>query len=775
MATAFAQSVICPTLIGRAAHLDALVYLVDLARSGQGRIALITGEAGIGKSRLVAEVKTIATERGLRILQGHCFEPDRAFAYAPLLDLVGAFSAGRSSDELAEAFGSTATELAQWFPELFPWISDVKPAPALDPEHEKRRIFQAFTQFIRQGVGASLRPAPTMVIIEDLHWCDAAGLEWLLFFARQLQAAPILLLLTYRDDESQPALSELLAALDRMQLARQFTLARLTRADVAEMLRVIFDLSRPLTPEFLDTLYTLTEGNPLFVEEVLKSLSASGDIFYADGRWDRKPLNELRIPRTVQVAVHQRTRQLSAEAKYLLTLAAVAGRRFDFALLQAITQESESALLLQVKELMAAQLVVEASAETFAFRHALTREAVHADLLARERQTLHRSLAETMERLYADSPASHAADMAYHFYEAGERAKALAWARRAGERAERLYAHEEALHQYERARQCAAALDQSEQLIAIDEAMGDVYFARGLYDRAVENYERALALTATRATGAALKAKIGIAYLTAEDERGVAYLHTAVDDLNPETQTNELARVTMMLGRLHWLRSQHTQAIEWCERARQLAEPHGDALTIGLIYNYLASNYCGLLQLDESMAWARKTVALGEQHAHQYVVARGYYMLAQCAYIQGRWQDCIEFAKRSGQIDKQIGNANGVWLGECVRAFALRGQGELSAALAMARSLRVPAQTTDNRRWPTLAHTINSMLAADCGDEETARANAEMAIRLTDELAFWVSRSEARRALAYSYTQREQWAQAADLFDQCAELLVVSL
>ncbi len=610
-----------------------------------------------------------------------------------------------------------------------------------------------------------------LVIIEDLHWSDDASLEWLLYFARQLHGASTLLLLTYRDDEIQPALSKLLAALDRTQFADEFRLSRLTRAEVADMLRAIFDLSRPPTPDFLDTLYSLTEGNPLFVEEVLKSLIASGDIFYADGRWDRKPLDELRIPRTIQVAVRQRTDQLSAEAKQLLTLAAVAGRRFDFALLQAITQQSESALLQQVKELMAAQLVVEESAETFAFRHALTREAVYADLLARERQSLHRTLAETIERIYAESLDTHAGDLSYHFYEAGEWAKALAWSRQAGDSAERLYAHEEALHHYARARQCAERLQQTEQLAAIDQAMGDVYFARGLNDRAVENYERALSLITSDATRAALKAKIGIAYVVAEDERGVPYLHAAVDELNPETQTNELARATMMLGRLHWLRSQHTQAIAWYERARQLAEPHGDTRTLGLIYRQLASSHSMLLQLDESMAWAHKAIALGEHHADRYIVRCGYEMLAQCSSIQGQWQESLNFAEHQGQIDNQIGFGIGIFFAEWHRAVALHEQGDLSTALAVAHSLLVLAQAGDNRRLPTWAYTQISMIAADGGDEETARAHAELALTDADTLAQWFSRSEARRALAYAYMQRQEWERAAELFDQCAELL----
>src|SRR4029079_10262393 len=141
--------------------------------------------------------------------------------------------------------------------------------------------------------------------------------------------------------------------------------------------------------DFLETIQVLTEGNPFFVEEILKSLILAGDIFYSNNTWDRKALNELHIPRSVQDAVQQRVEQLSPTAKQLIVMAAVAGRRFDFALLCALTQQDEYELISAIKEMIGAQLVVEESAERFAFRHALTRQAIYAGLLFRERVLLH--------------------------------------------------------------------------------------------------------------------------------------------------------------------------------------------------------------------------------------------------------------------------------------------------------------------------------------------------------------------------------------------------
>src|SRR5437764_244627 len=332
--------IVCPIVIGRTAELTALHLLLERAKSGTGQVVLLSGEAGIGKSRLAAEAKTDATAQGFLLLQSQCFPTDRSCPCAPLLDL-----------------------------------------------------------------------------------------------------------LTYRSDEVHPSLSHFLAQLDRERLAQEFALAPLTQSEVSTMLSAIFALRRAvftahplLQGDLLDAMYSITEGNPFLIEELLKSLIEAGDIFYEHGHWQRKELGEWHIPRSVQDAVELRTAQLSEGARQVLNLAAVAGRHFDFALLQELTRQDEAQLLQLIKELMAAQLVVEESADQFAFRHALTGQAVSAQLLGRERKALHRKIAETFERLYASTLEAHLADLAVHFSEAGAWEQALEYSQRAGEHAQTLYA-----------------------------------------------------------------------------------------------------------------------------------------------------------------------------------------------------------------------------------------------------------------------------------------------------------------------------------------------
>lgn len=776
MSTVQTSAVVCPTLIGRAEQVALLTELMTQAGVGQRRIALIAGEAGVGKSRLVAELKAIAMQRGVGIVQGRCFEQDRSFPYAPVLDLLRACCVGCSAVELGHLFGATAAELVKLLPELATLLPNLTPTAASHPEQEKRRLFQALTQFLQQLTTTSKsRPGqPLLVVFEDLHWADDASLEWLLYLARQLGTQPILVVLTYRQDESQLSLNQLLAALDRMPFASEFVLAPLTRSEVDAMLRAIFNLTQSPRSEFLDTLYALTEGNPFFIEEVLKSLISAGDIYQVSGEWTRKPLRELQIPRTVQVAVQQRTRQLSEAAQRLLMLAAVAGRRFDFVVLQAITQQTESELLQQVKELIAAQLVVEESDETFAFRHALTRQAIYMTLLGRERKALHRTLAEAMERCYADAPDLYASEFAHHFFEAGLWAPALVWTQRAGEQAERLYAYSEALRHYTRARHCAQMSGQLDQMAVIEQAIGQVYQARGEFPQAIESYESALQATTDLARQAMLKAQIGMNYVFLADERALAYLHDALSELNPVTQVKEIVTATFCLGRHYDFLGQYTQAVAYLEHARQLSEPLDDVVTLHFIYSFLSVSLLWLARFEESIDWARRCIALGETKQNWRVLAYGYLELAESLLRLGRWADLEEFASRSRHFAQRAGWLNlEVWSTlQC--AEGAYHQGHLSKAAQLAHDCIVLGTEIQGRRVLVWVNRQLSMVETALGAEEAAYEVGSAAVRQSDELTEVMVRGWSRLALADLYMQCEEWTQATELCEQCAELLAAT-
>jgi predicted ATPase len=268
------QPIRSPVLIGREKEVDRLRMLIDRAAQGHGQVLLISGEAGVGKSRLLAEGTRRASEQGFLVLQGTCFPTDRTSPYAPLLDLLS-YSHTRELLSLSPASSEPlARELARLFPGLLDHISEEMPLRTIEPEQDKLRFFIALSQFFT-GLADT---QPVLFVIEDLHWSDETSLEALHYLARSSAHHPLLLVLTYGNDEMHPGLSNWLPQLDREHLAQEFVLPLLSRNEVEMMLWAIFDQPGPMAAEILDAIYRLTEGNPFFIEEILKSLILTGAI-----------------------------------------------------------------------------------------------------------------------------------------------------------------------------------------------------------------------------------------------------------------------------------------------------------------------------------------------------------------------------------------------------------------------------------------------------------------------------------------------------------------
>jgi DNA-binding NarL/FixJ family response regulator len=721
------QSFLCPILVGRGAELEALTRLMELARSGPAHVALITGEAGLGKTRLLAELKARAAAHGFATRQGHCFEPDRTLPYAPFLDCLRAFCASHNAKDIAAAFGSTlaaqtqnAAPLVALLPELSTHLPNVEPLAPIEPEAARRRVFQSFTQFC-------LAASPALIVLEDLHWCDETSLELLLHLIRRLSARPVLFALTYRADAMDATLRAFVAELDRARVATEFTLAPFAEREVEAIIRAIFGQAQPVRAEFVNKVHELTEGNPFFIEEVLKSLVASGDIYVGATGWARRPVNEMRIPRTVQDAVERRLRELSASARSTLTLAAVAGRRFDFALLQSLTGHAEAELVALLKELIAAQLVAEENVDAFVFRHALTRQAVYAGLLARERRTLHFAVAETMEQLHPEA----AGELAYHYFEAGAWGKALAYAQRAGERAQQLFAPRIAVEHFTRALTAAQTLAAPAPQPALFRARGQAHETLGDFEAARSDYEGALA--------------------SAPDAH------------------SEWAALLALSGL--WASRDYARMGDYLERAsvaaRQVADPAALAHTLNRAGNW----HMNVEHLDEALAHHREALALFEQLGDERGQAESDDLLAMTTAMAGdplagmqhyeraatHWRALDDRAALGGTLTVLGPRANihftnvAVWP---LADYAARVR-DTEAALQLARE-------TGSRPAEVLALAWLAQVLAVGGDNGRALDLAAQAVKLAEDIghrqfmaaAHWVAGALQLDVLAAPEAQR---------------------
>jgi len=624
MTAVFNQPVVCPILVGRAHDLAALHLLIEQTKRGQGQVALLCGEAGVGKSRLLAEIKRDATAQDFLALQGNCFQEDLVFPYGPFLDLLRVCFSSPSPLANSSDLAPLAQEFAQFLPDVTSLIPEHAPLvtpSAFDPQQEKHRLFALALRFFTQLAAHQ----PLLFIMEDLHWSDDSSLELLVYLARRCRRLPILFVLTYRGEEVSPELRHTLAEFDREHLAQDFFLQRLGRADVDAMLQAIFAMHQAVHTGLGESIYQLTEGNPFFVEEVLKSLIATGEITSREGNWERTLLfgahaRHLSIPRSVQDAVYQRTKQLSDPARQVLALAAVAGRRFNLTILQQVTRIEASHLLELMKELIAAQLVMEEDADQFSFRHALTRQAVYAELLAGERRVLHRTIAETIEARAFPSSVLDAqlVDLAYHFFAGEVWAKAVEYGQRAGERALILYSPRAAIEHLTRTLEALKHLDRTSSVTVL-QARGHAYETIGLFEQARADYEQALSLA-------------------------------------QQTQDSRMEWQSLLDIGFLWAGRDYAQAGQWFRKALNHAQGLGDpklrAHSLNRVGNWLVNTG----QAEEGLHAHQEALALFETLQDTQGMAETFDLLGMASGIYGDTVQAVEQYKRAIALLRALGD-----------------------------------------------------------------------------------------------------------------------
>ena len=781
------QQLVRGQLVGRAIESQQLKQHWDQAQQARGHLVLLSGEPGVGKTRLAQDLIAHAQKSGAIVLRGGCYEYEATTPYLPIVEAFREWVHWQSAEQLRSALGATAPEIAKFAPEIEAKLGGLAANPTLSPSEERLRMFDNAARFL-QSLAAQ---RGLLVFIDDVHWADQGTLSLLHYLLRHLKNDRVLILGAYREielDRTHP-LASALVDWNRERLATRIALGRLSRADTGALLATLFG-QESVSDEFVAALYRETEGNPFFIEEVIKSLIEQGQIYREEGRWGRQETDELAIPQSVKEAIGRRLNRLSDPAVDALRTAAALGKIFPFHELAAVSSADEDALLDALDEASAAQLIransrapgaASGGDDSFAFTHDKIREVLYEELNPIRRRRLHQRIGETLERLYGP-PASdaevagartdeHAQDLAYHFSLAGDLPRALTYSRRAAQNAERVFAHDEALKFLEQARESAEALNRIDEIAAVDEAIGDIHEARGLIQPAVESYERALSKATTPAARAALKAKAGNAYVPIGDPRGLAYLEEAVGELNAKTQTNALALATALLGRYYHYRTEHRKAIEFLERARKLAEPLDDPATLTNIYTYLAGAYQHLLLYDESDRLARATIALGERAKFPTAIAFGNEFLAENAAGRGHWDDALAYAAKAADEGRRSGSLARVAWSEFSRVQALHGKGELTEGLEVTVAALELCEQIGEQRLATWLDAMAAVIAADLGDDATARRHSERGWERARQLNQLVLLAWTLNALGYAAMQRGDVPAALECYERYVPLV----
>ncbi len=400
--------------VGRENQLQRLSAKLEQASKGKGALAMLTGEPGIGKTRMLEEFSDLARQQGVRILSGACREGECQRPYGPFAEAIGQFVRESTTEELNDAIGRVGATLARIAPELRDRLPNLGEPPALDKEEERFRVLDCVAQFVANLA----QRAPLMLILDDLHWADPGTAAMLSHVARSVSQKPILLVGAYRDAEidRRHPLTPVLAGLRRLANFEAIALGGLPADAIGELLGTIGDVEAPA--ELIKALSTETEGNPFFIREILLHLAAEGKIFAPGNAWTTEfDLDRLGIPPGVREVVALRLSKLSEDANRLLIAGAAFNGPFAFDIAREVAGLTEDRALAALDEAIDAQLVRATSdAQSLNFAHALVRTTLYLGTSAVRRVRLHRQIAEAMERAWGERVHEHAAEVAYQFW-----------------------------------------------------------------------------------------------------------------------------------------------------------------------------------------------------------------------------------------------------------------------------------------------------------------------------------------------------------------------
>jgi len=444
--------------VGRQREMGELKACLEDALSGRGRLVTLVGEPGIGKTRIAQELATYAGLRQAQVLWGRCYEGEGAPPYWPWVQAIRSYARDVDPEQLRSDMGAGAADIGQVVSDVRDRLPGMEVPPQLEPEQARFRLFDSITAFLK-SVG---RRQPLVLVLDDLHWADHPSLLLLEFVARELSNARLLIIGTYRDMElsRQHPLSKSLGELTRERMFQRVLLRGLDQEDVGRFIELASGISPPTG--MVEAVHRQTEGNPLFVTEVVRLLVQEGEL--TQEKAGQRDSWSVRIPEGVREVIGRRLDRLSERCNETLTVASVVGREFTLEQLSPLIVDSSAdsgramtgdRLLDVLDEALSARVIEELprAVGRYQFTHALIQETLAGELATTRKVRLHARIAEALEQLYGDAAESHAAELANHFNEAQTvlgTDRLVRYSLLAGDRALAAYAYEDALTHFER-------------------------------------------------------------------------------------------------------------------------------------------------------------------------------------------------------------------------------------------------------------------------------------------------------------------------------------
>lgn len=729
--------------VGRGTEYGLLAELLTKVTGG-GYAALIEGEAGIGKSRLMREVARSARAQGLWTFATNCYEIERAIPYQPVIDLVTQLLELAPLATLRKLPPVSLAEIAALVPAVRQRVA--VPVLATDfPEARQGRLFRAIAQLFETLAGGR----PVVVSVDNLQWADDASAQFLHHFARHAAGHALLVLYAYRDDETDAhdLLTELVASLRREPHTRHLSLQRLRLADTQELVEGLGDA------DFASRLHCETDGNPFFLTLMLHALRA--------GEISRDHAGELPLPEALRASVRARLAHVPAGARATLDVAAVLGRRFDFEHLLAVTKGSHTDLLDALEMLVRRRMLREEPDGYYDFSHDKLREVAYREIGGARRMLLHRAIAEALEHCGEGEPHERNARLAEHYERAHVWGKTMRHMALAAESSQKLSATRDALRWLDRAIELAAQHPEAasqDELIDMHDRRGRARAQAGLTEGAVADIR--LVAAAARARGdRALERdtliQLGMTYRRGDDYgQAVAYLTQALAECRAANSERDTADTLYHLGTVFWSDGRNREAITCHDEAVNICERLGLTDVIAVqAYHGRGESHFNSLEPVVSIGCFNRSIELArgigdksyesENLAMAAYAYTGQFGVGDYRQANAHFESAFEIAQ-AADLQWHMGP---MLLGiDYVRACL----GRYGAAwTGMMRTLGW-LESVKLKRYQVVAHVFMVHLLLDLGLNEKALEFSERGLALARDtkMKFWRPHIEANLAIA---------------------------
>jgi len=735
--------------VGREKEMATLREALDKAKSGSGQVVCIIGEAGVGKSRLLLELRRTTGQEEYTYLEGQCLHYGSSMPYLPLLDILRSYFGLKEGEReflvrkrLEEKTSAIDPKLKAILPPLQELLSlkvEDEGYLKLEPQMKREKIFEA----IRNLLVVESQRKPLMVALDDFQWTDRTSEEFLTYFIGHLPNSRILVLLLYRPEYTHQWASK--------SCYSQIRVDELPTKSSADLVRAMLEEGE-VAPELRELILKRAAGNPLFMEEFTHTLLENGSIQKKDHQYvlNRKP-SEIHVPDTIQGIIAARMDRLDENLKRIMQVASVIGRDFAYRILQTITGMQEE-LKGHLVNLQGLEFIYEKSLYPeleYVFKHALTQEVAYNSLLLKRRKQIHERIGKAIEELYPERLEEFCEALAHHYSTAENWEKSLEYLRLSAEKAQRSYATQEAFRYYCEALKALGRLPDTEQnkraRLDITRSTGQVMNVLAYPEGSLGILEEALKAAeelGDRAASLRLNAAVGNAHVVAGNTiEGLKFTKKAFGEAEKLGDEDTVLTTAVLLCGVYFNRGQAAQIADVAPKAIALLEKRQVTSTslltvfdmyVGLL-DYFGWARAMLGDFDEGERLCQKAIRYASEVKNQYSLALAHVMLSTGSLFRGKAETTLHHAREAIRLSEEVQMP--IFLAPC---WVMEGYGHYyrdDFAAARECAEKSISLILEHRVGLALspAYVLSGLVSLALGDLPKARSSLEQALKVAQD------------------------------------------